>query len=74
MKKIRFVMMMSLLILFIPTVTINAQGPSNSIISEPTMRSDIIEWRYKFEDGKFYRRLFNYSKNEWVGDWELCPQ
>ena len=32
-------------------------------------RADIIEWRYKTENGKVYKRQFNYSKNEWIGDW-----
>lgn len=31
--------------------------------------SDIIEWRFKIEDGKLYKRLYNYSKAEWVDDW-----
>jgi len=35
--------------------------------------SENIDWRYKFEDGKVYRRLYNYSTCQWVGDWELCP-
>lgn len=32
-------------------------------------RADIIGWRYKTENGKVYKRLFNYTKNEWIGDW-----
>lgn len=32
-------------------------------------RADIIGWRYKMENGKVYKRLFNYTKNEWIGDW-----
>ena len=27
---------------------------------------------YKVENGKLYRRLYNYSKDTWLGDWELC--
>lgn len=34
--------------------------------------SDIIDWRYKSENGKMYRRQYNYSKQEWIGEWELC--
>jgi hypothetical protein len=34
--------------------------------------ADIIEWRYKSENGKLYRRLYNYSKMKWIGEWELC--
>lgn len=34
--------------------------------------ADIIGWRYKAVDGKMYRRLYNYSKQQWIGNWELC--
>ena len=34
-------------------------------------RADIIDWRIKVEDGKVYKRLFNYSKNVWIGEWIL---
>lgn len=34
--------------------------------------SDIIDWRYKTENNKVYRRLYNYSKQKWIGEWELC--
>ena len=35
------------------------------------MRAPALEWRYKFIDGKLYRRLYNCSTQEWGGDWEL---
>lgn len=31
--------------------------------------SDKIEWRWKVENNKLYKRLFNYSTISWVGDW-----
>jgi len=37
-----------------------------------TPYSDIIGWRYKTEKGNMYRRQYNYSKQEWIGEWELC--
>lgn len=45
-----------------------------TLMSEDTMvspLSDIIEWRYKEKNGKLYKRLFNYTKEKWVGDWVL---
>ena len=36
-----------------------------------TPSSDIIGWRYKSENNKVYRRLYNYSKQKWIGEWEL---
>lgn len=35
-------------------------------------RQAIIDWRFKIEDGKLYRRLYNYTEQCWVGDWILC--
>ena len=34
--------------------------------------ADITGWRYKAIDGKMYRRQYNYSKEKWIGEWELC--
>lgn len=34
-------------------------------------RADVIEWRYKTEGNKVYRREYNYSKRKWLGEWEL---
>ena len=50
-----------------------ASMPSYPLIMESSshMRADIIDWRYKTENGKLYRRQFNYSKNEWIGEWEF---
>lgn len=32
-------------------------------------RTDIKEWRYKVIDGNLYKRLYNYTRNRWEGDW-----
>ena len=34
--------------------------------TEITPYSDIIEYRYKEENGKVYRRLYNYTRGEWA--------
>lgn len=34
-----------------------------------TQRSDILEWRFKSINGKIYKRLYNRSTNQWVGNW-----
>lgn len=34
--------------------------------------SDIIEWRYKEINGDLYRRQYNYTRQYWIGEWELC--
>ena len=34
--------------------------------------SDDIRWVYKtLPNGQKYKRLFNYSTNQWIGDWIL---
>lgn len=52
---------------FSPTVTITAQAEESATIAP---YSDDIKWRFKEENGKLYRRLFNYTTNEWLGQWE----
>lgn len=42
----------------------------SKVLADP--RADIIDWRYKIVDGIVYKRLFNYSKNQWIGEWIRC--
>lgn len=35
-------------------------------------RADVIGWEYKTINGKLYKRLYNYTTKEWIGDWILC--
>ena len=34
-------------------------------------QSDIIEWRYKVENGKMYKRQYNCTKDKRIGNWKL---
>ena len=45
----------------------------NTSLGENTPRSPIIEYRYKVIDGVLYRRLYNYSDEYWIGEWEVVP-
>ncbi len=36
--------------------------------------SDIIEYRYKVIGADVYRRLYNYTEQCWIGEWELCAE
>lgn len=36
--------------------------------------SDIIEYRYMVVDGDLYRRLYNYTQEHWIGEWELIVE
>lgn len=40
--------------------------------NEVTPQADITGWRYKNENGVCYKRLFNYTKGKWIGDWIRC--
>ncbi|WP_077612377.1 hypothetical protein [Clostridium sp. Marseille-P2415] len=46
--------------------------PVPNSVEEPSVwpQSDIIEWRYKTENGKLYKRQYNYTKVKWIGDWK----
>jgi len=46
------------------TVTTHAATPTSY-----TIQSDIIEWVYNIENNKLYKRLYNASSGNWVGDW-----
>jgi hypothetical protein len=36
------------------------------------LNAHIIKWRYKTLGGEMYRRQYNYSREKWIGEWELC--
>ena len=33
------------------------------------VRADIKEWKYKFINGKLYKRLWNSTQRRWETDW-----
>lgn len=39
------------------------------LLIEP--RADEIGWEYKTVGNKVYRRMYNYTKKEWIGEWEF---
>lgn len=40
--------------------------------SGKTARTEIKEWRYKIVNGVLYKRLFNATTGQWIGDWIRC--
>lgn len=44
-------------------------GISDSSIISPL--ADILEWRYKVDNGKLYKRLYNATEDTWIGQWIL---
>lgn len=59
-------------IAYLPPSTVQSATISKSgeFIAVPF--ADIKGCRYKAVDGKMYRRQYNYSKEKWIGEWELC--
>lgn len=53
------------------SITSNEQTDTSYQIIVPLAAT--IDWRYKVENGKLYKRLYNYQMNVWVGEWILCP-
>lgn len=55
-----------------------SQAANTSMITQESssegyhLNAQIIEWRYKTVNGKMYRRQYNYSREKWIGEWELC--
>lgn len=78
----RFLLILSTIILFssVPVSANTLDGsdsPADHIscaaASETVMPlADSIGWRYKTINGKLYKRLYNYTKKKWVGDWIPC--
>ena len=54
----------------LPTIAVNSQ--ENSQLLGAVTYAQVIGWRYKTEDGKVYRRQYNYSRQKWIGERELC--
>ncbi len=54
-------------------VTYASEQPTVAEASEEGIMpfSDIIEYRYKVINGDLYRRLYNYTQEYWIGEWEL---
>ena len=59
---------------FCPATALPAQAAiPNPDVASPN--SEIIEWRYRIdEDGSFWKRLYNYSRAEWEGEWIYVGQ
>lgn len=57
----------SLTALLSPVTTLTAEAKAPTTAST---LADSIEWRYKEEDGKLYRRKYNYTTGSWIGQWE----
>lgn len=49
--------------------TIACDAQAAALEGDIAPQADTLEWRVKIENGKLYKRLYNTSTREWVGDW-----
>lgn len=72
-KKIILTMALALSLCATPlTVSANVSipiSPANTGDHLVSPQSDVILWRYKVEDGKIYKCLYNSSTGEYIGEW-----
>lgn len=69
-NRLIFLLMFVISVFYLTSISINA---SNFSMKEPIViqpMADILKWRVKKVDGITYIRLFNYSTNTWVGEWQ----
>ena len=61
---------LSLALFACPTATLSAKAYSAPVTESAIQpRADDIQYRYKIENGKMYKRLYNYSVCAWIGNW-----
>lgn len=64
---------LSLIILASPIASTPVQAaPPQDDAAMPL--AHFIEYRYKIEGHSLYRRLFNYTTAEWIGEWEYIGE
>lgn len=52
------------------STVISCDAEDNSLTITPF--ADITGWRYKTINGRIHKRLYNYSKQKWIGEWQPC--
>lgn len=69
-KIILMTMLCSLSLLFaVPSFSIFASAATPPSEEGIDPQADIIEWIYMKRGAAIYKRLFNTSTGEWIGDW-----
>lgn len=71
MKKVYYAAIFVCFALFSNTLPCEALQLHQAKIPEIETLSSVLEWRYKVINGKLYKRLYNLSIHEWIGDWIL---
>lgn len=62
------VICMTLAVLLSPVSALPTQAAASQEETVMPMR-DAIGWMFKIENNKLYKRLYNHSTCNWIGDW-----
>lgn len=62
------ILLLCMLTFLCPT-PIAASEISSTETTNIIVRADIKEWKYKFINGKLYKRLWNSTQKRWETDW-----
>ena len=54
-----------------PAATITANAVT---VTSEDPRADVFEWRYRTMGTSLFRRLYNVTTSEWVGNWEYVGE
>lgn len=52
------------------SVYLGISPAGTSLTNTHVSKQEQIEWVYKEEDGKIYRRQYNYTTGQWIGEWQ----
>ena len=59
---------LALMAFLCPVATLSTQAASSAETIARPWKHD-IRYVFKIEDGKMYKRLYNFTTLEWIGDW-----
>lgn len=57
---------LGLSLLVTPAASVSVQA---AVAPTDSINKQYIEWIYLRAEGKLYKRLFNYSTGQWIGEW-----
>lgn len=73
-KKLFLILSAAFILVTLPPASTYAapcEAPATSGLTQVTPRADDIHYVYKKINGKTYKRLYNNTTNQWIGDWIL---
>lgn len=69
MKKAIYITAFAVLSLCYGSMPCKAAQPVSMEQTEIQPYGDGIVWKYEYRNGRLYKRLYNASTDQWIGDW-----